>query len=181
MAAPKRLPMPSPGVPMDDPRWYAWFQSLERRNVGDPNVIDSLVVGEPTGDNKGLGSVNAEELYEDGLRVFVQRGNATAGLDHTPYAHGTKSSGTLTIDPLDGFFQTVTNGGAFTLSPVSSSFYGSVALHITNNGSAGTITRTGWTKAMLGDSLTTTNTHKFTVFMYFFGSLGADYLIKARQ
>jgi hypothetical protein len=37
---------------------------------------------------------------------------------------------------------------------------GSLFLDITNNGSAGTITTSGWTKVS-GDSFTTTNGHKF--------------------
>ena len=181
MAAPNRLPVPAQTVPMDDPRWYAWFQSLERRNVSDPNAIDSLVIGAPTDGNEGPGTINAEALYEDGKRVYVQKGNATDGLDHTVYSLGTQSSGTLTIDPLNGFYQNVTNGGAFVLSPRSSTYWGSCLLHITNNGSAGAITFTGWTKAMIGDPLTTTNTSKFAIYMYFYGASGSDYIIKARQ
>lgn len=71
---------------------------------------------------------------------------------------GTKSSGTLTLDMGDRPLQKCVNGGAFTLAP--GTVKGSCLLTITNNGSAGTITTSGWTQ-VAGDSFDTTDTHKF--------------------
>jgi hypothetical protein len=49
------------------------------------------------------------------------------------------------------------NGGAFTLAPGTNR--GAYMLDIENNGSAGAITTSGWTKVV--GSFTTTNGHKF--------------------
>jgi hypothetical protein len=71
---------------------------------------------------------------------------------------GTVTTGTLTPDPGDRPMQHYTNGGAHTLAPGSN--VGNYLLDIVNNGSAGAITTSGWTKVS-GDSFTTTNGHKF--------------------
>lgn len=67
------------------------------------------------------------------------------------------TTGTLTLDPGDRPMQHYTNGGAHTLAPGSNAGY--ILLDITNNGSAGAITTSGWTK--VSGSFTTTNGHKF--------------------
>jgi hypothetical protein len=67
------------------------------------------------------------------------------------------TSGTLTLDPGDCPLQHYTNGGAHTLAPGSNTGY--ILLDITNNGSAGAITTSGWTKVV--GAFTTTNGHKF--------------------
>lgn len=77
---------------------------------------------------------------------------------YTANALGTISSGTVTPSVANGNLETYTNGGAHTLAPPSAA--GSWIITITNNGSAGTITTSGYT-AVKGDSFTTTNTHKF--------------------
>lgn len=82
----------------------------------------------------------------------------TAGFSSADFAAGTKSSGTYTPDPADGNFQVATNGGAHTLAPPSASCV--ILIHYTNNGTAGTITTSGFT-LVDGDSFTTTDTHEF--------------------
>lgn len=82
----------------------------------------------------------------------------TGGATVTSKDLGTQSSGTLTLDMGDRPLQHYTNGGAHTLAP--GSVNGACVLDITNDGSAGVITTSGWTK-VAGDSFTTTNTHKF--------------------
>ncbi len=67
------------------------------------------------------------------------------------------TTGTLTLDPGDCPLQHYTNGGAHTLAPGSNTGY--ILLDITNNGSAGAITTSGWTKVV--GAFTTTNGHKF--------------------
>lgn len=82
----------------------------------------------------------------------------TGGAAVTSKGAGTKSSGTFTLDMGDRPLQDYTNGGAHTLAPGTPT--GSIILDIVNNGSAGAITTSGWTK-VTGDSFTTTNGHKF--------------------
>jgi hypothetical protein len=181
-----RLPVPGYQNPSVDGKGrssaesFRWQKSVSRDLKA---MTESQVVGDPSGGNKGEGTINAEELYDNGNRVLTEAGRQTlaAGFDTTPYDHGTKSSGALTIDPLNGQYQIVTCNGAFTLSPASTTKYATVLLHITNGSSAGTVTFTGFNKKYPSGSLNTTNTYKFSVFIYFYGSLGVDYAIQPRQ
>lgn len=86
----------------------------------------------------------------------------TKGFAVTPHAGGTQSSGTYTPDPLDQNAQRITNGGAFTLAPPAVDC--DVRVKITNNGSAGAITTSGFTR-VIGDAFTTTNGHKFMCYI----------------
>lgn len=88
----------------------------------------------------------------------------TGGFLGTPGNVGTKSSGTYTPSPLtDTNCPYVTNGGAHTLEPPATAFT-SMVIEYTNNGSAGVITDSGFTKRT-GDAWTTTNGHKFLAFV----------------
>ncbi|SMO73935.1 hypothetical protein SAMN06265173_11241 [Thalassovita litoralis] len=91
----------------------------------------------------------------------------TGGFNVTPFANGTRSSGTLTPDPLNGNIQTAVNGGAHTLAPPATSC--TMVIQYTNNASAGTITVSGFTQ-VTGDDLTTTNGHDFLFFITKIGS-----------
>jgi len=82
----------------------------------------------------------------------------TGGATVTSKSLGTTSSGTRTLDVGDCSLQHYTNGGAHTLAP--GVITGACLVDITNNGSAGAITTSGFTKVS-GDSFTTTNGHKF--------------------
>ena len=82
----------------------------------------------------------------------------TVGYTITVYDNGTKSTGTFTTDVALGLMQKYTNGGAHTLAPPSGS--GMIMMTITNNGSAGAITTSGFGD-VFGDSFTTTNGHIF--------------------
>lgn len=86
----------------------------------------------------------------------------TAGFTSTSVSAGTKSSGTYTFDPTAGAVQHCVNGGAFTLAPPTG--HGAWMLDITNNGSAGAITTSGFTKVD-GDAFTTTDTHAFRCYI----------------
>lgn len=81
----------------------------------------------------------------------------TGGARVTSKDLGTITTGTTTLDPGDRPLQHCINGGAFTLAPGANG--GSILLDITNNGSAGAITVSGWTKVV--GAFTTTNAHKF--------------------
>jgi hypothetical protein len=94
----------------------------------------------------------------DRARLDLEDQTLTGGARVTSKSLGTVTTGTTTPDPGDRGMQHYTNGGAHTLAPGSNT--GSYFLDITNNGSAGVITTSGWTKVS-GDSFTTTNGHKF--------------------
>ena len=97
-------------------------------------------------------------LADTAAQLAVEDQSLTGGARVTSKDLGTISSGTVTPDPGDRPLQHYTNGGAHTLAPGSNT--GSYLLDITNNGSAGAITTSGWTKVS-GDAFTTTNGHKF--------------------
>lgn len=87
--------------------------------------------------------------------------NLTVGYTATSYNAGTKSSGTYTPDPALGNFQYAVNGGAHTLAPPSSDC--TIVIQYTNNGSAGAITTSGFTK--VSGTFTTTNADDFFCFI----------------
>ena len=84
------------------------------------------------------------------------------GMSATSYSGGTQSSGTYTPATTNGNFQHITNGGAFTLAPPSTVC--TIIVEILNNGSAGAITTSGFTK-VTGDALTTVNGSKFHAYI----------------
>ncbi len=86
----------------------------------------------------------------------------SVGYSHTVYDLGTISSGTVTPSEANGAMQKLVNGGAFTLDPPANST--SIALHVTNNASAGAITTTGFT-ITTGDALTTVNGDAFLLYL----------------
>lgn len=103
----------------------------------------------------------------------------TGGVALTAYAYGTVSSGTTTVDCTKNPIETLTNGGAFTLAAPSSDSV--CTIKVTNNGSAGTITFSGFTEGSnTGDALDTTNGHKFNVGITRVGG-DSHYLVSAYQ
>ena len=89
----------------------------------------------------------------------------TAGFTTPSLALGTFTGGTVTISFGNGEQQWLTNNGAFTLAAPSAD--GSCTLLTVNGASAGTITFSGFSVGSLtGDLLTTTNTNKFSIFIW---------------
>ena len=82
---------------------------------------------------------------------------AGVGASATTYDIGTVSSGTTTPAASNGNFQKMVNGGASTLAPPTT--ITTISLQVTNNGSAGAITTSGFTKVQ--GSFDTTNAHVF--------------------
>lgn len=112
-------------------------------------------------DGATAGGTAMAKRSESALLVGAQ--NLTGGFTGTAYDAGTKSSGTFTPDATLGNIQKYTNNGAHTLAPPSPTAPAdstTMILDQTNGASAGTVTRTGFTK-VTGDSLDTTNGHKF--------------------
>jgi hypothetical protein len=91
----------------------------------------------------------------------------TGGFQYTADADGTKSSGTYTPLYAGGNVKTATNGGAHTLAPQSGN--GTLVIQYTNDGSAGSITTSGW-DIVTGDSVTTTSGHDFMMYLTVVGA-----------
>lgn len=87
------------------------------------------------------------------------QGPVSGGAEITSKSLGTVTTGTTTLDMADRSLQHYVNGGAHTLSP--GSVTGSTIVDITNNGSAGAITFTGWTITYGTTTLTTVNGDDF--------------------
>lgn len=103
---------------------------------------------------------NVQAYDADTLKADVDD-TLTAGFGATDDNDGTKSSGTYTPTYAGGNFKLAVNGGAHTLAPQSGT--GNIVIQYTNNGSAGTITTSGWT-SVTGDDLTTTDGDDFLFF-----------------
>jgi phage-related tail fiber protein len=99
---------------------------------------------------------DADTLKSDATKAL------TAGYSATPYNAGTRSSGTFTPDEANGNFQYCVNGGAFTLAPPTNNC--TLIIQITNNGSAGAITTSGFTK-VTGTAPGTTNADDFLAYI----------------
>jgi hypothetical protein len=91
-------------------------------------------------------------------QLDVENQTLAGGVVVTVKDLGTISSGTVTPDTGDRPIQKYVNGGAHTLAP--SANVGTTLVEVTNNGSAGAITTSGFNKVS-GDSFTTTNTDTF--------------------
>jgi hypothetical protein len=116
----------------------------------------------------------------DTVALLGKRAQAlVGGVEITSYSIGTVTSGTTTIDCGNSPQQYLTNGGAFTFhSPAAD---GNCLVMITNNGSAGAVTFTGFTsEASHGDALDTTSGHAFTISVWEINSV-ADYRVVAMQ
>jgi hypothetical protein len=85
----------------------------------------------------------------------------TAGFAATAYNAGTKSAGTYTPDEANGNYQYAVNGGAHTLAPPTNTC--SLVIQYTNNGSAGAVTTSGFTK--VSGSFTTTDADDFMCYI----------------
>lgn len=104
-------------------------------------------------------------LKVDGVDVLLPtvHRTLTAGYDSDVEALGTISSGTVTPE-VDGAgeenFKTLTNDGAFTLSPPSTSSACCIRIRVINAASAGAITTSGF-DAVYGDAYETTNAKEY--------------------
>lgn len=106
-----------------------------------------------------------ESIDVDILRADVTD-DLVVGYTTTGYNAGTRSSGTFRPDVTLGCLQYAVNGGAHTLEPPNpgTGKACSMVIQYTNNGSAGSITTSGFTK-VTGDSLTTTNGDDFLLYV----------------
>lgn len=103
----------------------------------------------------------------------------SGGANLISFSIGTVSSGTSTIDCGKNPAQFLTNGGSFTFAAPAND--GTCLVMIINNGSAGTVTFSGFTpETSHGDALDTTNTHKFTISVWRINGT-SDYRVAAMQ
>ena len=116
----------------------------------------TLEPGEPTSDI----TITLQEL-QNVVQSTVTK-TLAVGYSATPYNAGTKSTGTFTPDEANGNFQYAVNGGAFTLAPPTNNC--TIVIQMTNNGSAGAITTSGFSK-VTGDTLSTTNADDIFLFI----------------
>jgi hypothetical protein len=111
-------------------------------------------------------------LVSDGVDwhpIGVEQGLKLGSGHHSEvYDNGTMTGGTLTPDPEESNFQTVTNGGAFTLAVPDEST--NMVLLMTNNASAGAVDVSAFTKSS-GDSIATTDTYKYLISITVIGSV----------
>lgn len=112
---------------------------------------------------KGLITEIVEAL---GLLQADTPANLTAGFTSTAFDAGTKTTGTFTPDPDNGNLQRAINGGAHILAPPSVAPGDALTMVIqySNNGSAGVITTSGFTK-VTGDAIPTTNGLEFMFYI----------------
>jgi hypothetical protein len=142
----------------------------------DSNGIVNVITGTGNLQNNGNNVWHLGNLAQP-AQLNVEDQTLAGGARVTEKDLGTISSGTVTPDPGDRPLQKYTNGGAHTLAPGSN--VGAYLLTIVNNGSAGAITTSGWTK-VAGDSFTTTNGHKFRCHASITGD-GSVLIVQAMQ
>jgi len=107
-------------------------------------------------------SDSAVTLAADSVTVAMLVGGVlTDGFAGTDFDLGTNASGTETLAYTNGNFQKGVNGGAHTLAPQATT--STIIVQYTNDGSAGTLTTSGYT-IVTGDSLTTTSGHDFMLY-----------------
>lgn len=142
------------------------FTAIELGHASDTTIARS---------GAGVITVEGETVSYTTKADQVISGGATV----TALNDGTKSSGTYTPDFGDRPLIYITNGGAFTLAAPSNDSSG--AILVTNNGSAGTITFSGFqVGSSTGDALTTTDGHDFMIYITRINSISA-YSIQALQ
>jgi hypothetical protein len=186
----------SSGVTIDDSNNVAGMASLTLTNTGlhllDTNASHDLIIAPgsnltadhtltlTTGDADRALTISGDHTLIAGTSV-VTAGNQTitGGYAITPFNAGTKSTGTYTPASSDGNYQYATNGGAHTLAAPANDC--AIDILYTNNGSAGSITFSGFTVgSATGSALTTTDTSKFLISIRRINSV-ATYSIYALQ
>lgn len=133
---------------------------VEMTNAATGNHPSIAAAGDDTNIHLDLAGKGTGKVRAAGSPVLKANGaeTLTAGFDATSVDNGTKSTGTFTPTFQGGNIRRYINGGAHTLAPPTGE--GCMMIQVTNNGSAGAITTSGFTK-VTGDTITTTNGHDF--------------------
>lgn len=135
--------------------------SIQDSAVTTAKIADGAVTTPKIADG-AVTQAKVDATYEATLVKSGTTKALTAGYSAVPYNAGTKSSGTFTPDEANGNFQYCVNGGAFTLAPPTNNC--TLIIQITNNGSAGSITTSGFTK-VTGTVPGTTNGDDFLAYV----------------
>ena len=145
--------------------WGTGIATALAVNVGTAGapVVNGGALGTPSGGTlTSATGLPAAGVVGTAATLTVADQTLSGGANVTAGNLGTKSNGTATIDCGTVPLQYLTNGGGFTLAAPSND--GSCMVQVTNNGSAGTVTFSGFTVgASTGATLTTTNTNKFII------------------
>jgi len=131
-------------------------------NVTIPDGESAVVYADGAG--SGAAVVNITALATLGAVPIAGTVTLTGGFDSDEEALGTITSGTVTPE-VDASgkenFKTLTNNGAFTLAPPSTSSATTIRIRVINGASAGAITTTGFDKVNDPDSYATTNAKEY--------------------
>jgi len=128
-----------------------WTAALSITGVTD--LLDRLVPAE--------GQIAIRGASTWGLAGGSGATALSKGFNTVSFDLGTVSSGTITPEPYNGAAQKLTNNGAFTWAAPTTQ--GEFRVLVTNAGSAGAVTFSGFTKKLGSGVFTTTNGHKFIV------------------
>jgi len=101
------------------------------------------------------------DTFDDVSGGGIQIATGSGTFQQTVYDLGTNSSGTETLSAANGNFQKGVNGGAHTLAPQSQ--LSTIVVQYTNDGSAGTLTTSGY-DIVTGDTISTTSGHDFMIY-----------------
>jgi hypothetical protein len=141
-----------------------WLIEETATNTGGTTVTDfrEYTIGVQGGSSSGLaGCLLQGNNFSDVLSVEAALTNL--GIGSGVGDDGTKTSGTYTPSATAGpKNKKIVNGGAFTLAPpaLDTDTAAKLSLFIVNDGAAGAVTTSGFTK-VTGDAFTTTNGHEF--------------------
>lgn len=167
--------------------------SSPRTSIDDSQNTDAIILPIGTTGTRPTGITGMErynstnnnlEEYDNGgwqqLASLTKTDQlVSGGATVTSNSIGTKSSGTYQVDCGLAPLQYLTDGGAFTLSAPAND--GQCTVLSTNNGSAGTITFSGFSVgANTGDAIDTTNGHKFSLSIWCVNAV-CGYRIAAHQ
>lgn len=165
---------------------YSAWSIAQSGPVSVPDAVrygasQSLTGGQKSQARENIGAVIGTDVQAYDAATLKRNATATltVGYNVTAFDAGTKSSGTFTPDPAAGNLQYAINGGAHTLAAPASDC--AITILYTNDGSAGTITFSGFTvSGDTGDALTTTDEDSFVVSILRINSI-ATYVVKALQ
>ena len=142
--------------------------AFDRANHAGTQTLATISdAGDAAGKDVGMGAGDVAAGDDSRITGAVQKatdGALMAGYTATAANDGTKSSGTYTPSPASGNLKRIVNGGAFTLAAPSASGDYTMVIQLTNNGSAGAITLSGFSRSG-GDGFTTTNGDDFLLYI----------------
>lgn len=128
------------------------------------NTASIVALGTVTSAGKAL--LNAATHAAQKVLLTVQGyadGVLSTGITTSSVDDGTKSSGTYTPSPSTGNMRHIVNGGAFTLAAPTAPTDYDMRIQVTNDGSAGAITFSGFSVTTNTGALTTTSGDDFFI------------------